>query len=895
MKPKAKISVIIGIVLSNIMFANFVSGQTPAAGRGTTPQSTYDALAADTSLVLINPGEYNQINATQDKTKCNIELSNRLYKIPFSWGLFGSGLTHLPLTGALFDKSATWLVARWDETNKECVIYQKNRIGTFDTRTVDDYFNAGYKIEDESGLSVRRGTYYLEHNPFAIDVQTTLMNVSVPLTIANFQQRYEGSSFDDQASGVSKIIGWILNAVLSAVNAFILWVTALVGGIFTTALSWILNSTMPGMVTTGWIIVRDVCNMFFILALIAMALATILQLGEEYNYKHLLPKLVLMALLVNFSKVIATTLVDFVSFLASIFAIHSASEIWAFLYRYVNFGDLNTLPNGWMAGLVQGLSKLLFSFVAAATFIALTSLLVVRIVAIYILIILSPLAYVLNILPFTEHYAKEWWGYFLKNLLWLPVSLLIIKLTILLAHSPEFTASDSAFNVILLMAFLWGAVVVAEHIGAAGSQMVVGMAEKAAKGAGKFALGATDRWLARGAEKTGGGVYNRLRRGASYLSVGAVKRGWQQRAKAKEFEAYTVSAGKRADLFNRVISRETTDFALRGQQARVQEEKKHITTKNREELATHFNEALHDEDPYKALAYAEQMTANYDLNELLGYNGYTTDAKGLTMLVEEKLVPLMGKQAAYRAGYDLSRTAEEANHWNYARVFTGKYDPAKKDIEYDINGKVDRDTQGKITKLDFTEGADKERLIEIGKLERRRQVGASNRLGHGFLETDTMGLNETTGKMEMGRFNVGWDDFGRRRWGTEIADNEARNQFNVNALMNVMLHNSKDAIKLNKSLWIQQVNAKLMEMDPAQIKQWRNRVAKPKMGWAANEAAGQTFVGIETVERYIKEGLLSEDDIREMKDDGKNIMTELAHHRGGSSGPTPTAPTPPTP
>src|SRR6185436_7202762 len=101
-----------------------------------------------------------------------------------------------------------------------------------------------------------------------------------------------------------------------------------------------------------------------------------------------------------------------------------------------------SLPANWGTGLVKGLSKLLFAFVAMATFIALTLMLIVRIVVLYILIILSPLAYALNILPGTHHYAKEWWEYFIKNLIWVPVSLLVMDIGILL--SKEVTAADTA-------------------------------------------------------------------------------------------------------------------------------------------------------------------------------------------------------------------------------------------------------------------------------------------------------------------------------------------------------------------------------------------------------------------------------------------------------------------
>jgi hypothetical protein len=62
-------------------------------------------------------------------------------------------------------------------------------------------------------------------------------------------------------------------------------------------------------VIQGWVIVRDLSNMFFVVILLVIAFATILHI-ENYNYKKWLPKLILMAVLINFSKTICGLLID---------------------------------------------------------------------------------------------------------------------------------------------------------------------------------------------------------------------------------------------------------------------------------------------------------------------------------------------------------------------------------------------------------------------------------------------------------------------------------------------------------------------------------------------------------------------------------------------------------
>lgn len=66
------------------------------------------------------------------------------------------------------------------------------------------------------------------------------------------------------------------------------------------------------VVARGWVIVRDLVNMFFIVILLVSAFATIIGYDEgSFHYKRVLPKLLLMAVLINFSRTLILLLVDF--------------------------------------------------------------------------------------------------------------------------------------------------------------------------------------------------------------------------------------------------------------------------------------------------------------------------------------------------------------------------------------------------------------------------------------------------------------------------------------------------------------------------------------------------------------------------------------------------------
>jgi len=73
------------------------------------------------------------------------------------------------------------------------------------------------------------------------------------------------------------------------------------------------------IVKAGWEVSRDVANTVFILFLVIIAFATILRL-ERYGIKQLLPKVIIIALLINFSYIICAVIIDISNITASVFA-----------------------------------------------------------------------------------------------------------------------------------------------------------------------------------------------------------------------------------------------------------------------------------------------------------------------------------------------------------------------------------------------------------------------------------------------------------------------------------------------------------------------------------------------------------------------------------------------
>ncbi|MFH0906846.1 MAG: hypothetical protein V1829_01175 [bacterium] len=129
--------------------------------------------------------------------------------------------------------------------------------------------------------------------------------------------------------------GWtsnaFVNAILTAIGYLLLGILWLCGQIMNVAqnlVSLLLlhnEFTKADIVKIGWGIVRDLTNMFFILVLLIIAFASILRI-EQYGVKQILWKLVVAALLINFSLVLAGPIIDFSQVLTMFFLEQSGGE-----------------------------------------------------------------------------------------------------------------------------------------------------------------------------------------------------------------------------------------------------------------------------------------------------------------------------------------------------------------------------------------------------------------------------------------------------------------------------------------------------------------------------------------------------------------------------------------
>ncbi|MBI4779262.1 hypothetical protein HY797_02310, partial [Candidatus Falkowbacteria bacterium] len=184
------------------------------------------------------------------------------------------------------------------------------------------------------------------------------------------------------------------------------------------------------VVKVGWPIVRDICNMFFILILLVIAFATILRI-ESYSWKKNLPKLLIMAVLINFSKTICGLAIDFAQVIMLTFVNGFAATGAGNLFDAFGLGkifEISNIPNLVVDKNVSGLSVfgslllgLMILIIAGIIIGVFTIILAFRIVMLWILIILSPLAFLAMAIPAGAKYASQWMDQFTKNLIIGPI------------------------------------------------------------------------------------------------------------------------------------------------------------------------------------------------------------------------------------------------------------------------------------------------------------------------------------------------------------------------------------------------------------------------------------------------------------------------------------------
>lgn len=311
------------------------------------------------------------------------------------------------------------------------------------------------------------------------------------------------------------------------------------------------NATYSNLsaLNVGWEMCRNLANLFFVFILLYIAIATILQLSG-LGAKQLLVKVIVIALLVNFSLVITRVVIDASNVFATEFndlintipgmidpntglpdrnmgisgiVVASVGVTGIFdINGYQQFGGVRHSGQSLQEVIIGTVFGTIFILVLAFVFAAAAYMMMMRMVVLIFLMLLSPLAFLAMILPKTGQYATMWWDKLFKQAFFAPIMLFLLYVVLIIMTSGQVsgvisttTGTDPAIpfastfsgnntnsvgvvlNYIVMIGLTVSALFVSKQMGVAGSEAAMAVGTKMAKGARGYATGVGKRGVAR--------------------------------------------------------------------------------------------------------------------------------------------------------------------------------------------------------------------------------------------------------------------------------------------------------------------------------------------------------------------------------------------------------------
>ena len=342
---------------------------------------------------------------------------------------------------------------------------------------------------------------------------------------------------------VTEIIIWILLGILALIG----WLLDSVVVEFVIQMGKYVTSEDATAVRTAWTLIRDLANIGIIGGLVATAIGNIIGSGN-YSIQKNLSRLILAALLVNFSYFVAGTIIDIANYTAreAYYAVavprdcESNCGIASRLLAIIELSKFHDDARGGMvnagsaisqdqdnaqndlqgAGGIQNVEgnnvgqsislarlatfnvmEIIFIIVISFVFLSAISLLVARFIALIFIIVTSPVGIAGVAVPFLKKYADEWWKAITNQSIFAPVYFLLIgiSLKILAQYNGQFLAGpatedavggamQSVINVIIMfvmaIGFSWIALSIAKKMSAESSEYLKPIYDAANKGLG---------------------------------------------------------------------------------------------------------------------------------------------------------------------------------------------------------------------------------------------------------------------------------------------------------------------------------------------------------------------------------------------------------------------------
>lgn len=334
------------------------------------------------------------------------------------------------------------------------------------------------------------------------------------------EDKLYAAHFESGTSVLESWVIWVFNlaiTIIAQLAIWLLWFGAKLLG-FLISLGSFINHPF---VRAGWPFFQGLANLGFMIALVFIALTTTLniQIGG-LGWQRLLPRLFIAAILINFSLVLGGILIDIsrllmaaaVSLLstsggasgASVLSnlgrnLVQSSQIITSVFdtsSFVNGGNFLYSTVGstsWTAPLHLLRATILLWGLAIGFWFAVI-ILFVRYVALLVLLVFSPLAYLAYAFPGMKRFSDQWWSQFLKWVFYGPivVFLLVIASTVgglkVGSGDPGF---QSLVSVVFTIAILIMSATAGRSLGAAGANAAINLGRSSGRRVRNYAYRGT--------------------------------------------------------------------------------------------------------------------------------------------------------------------------------------------------------------------------------------------------------------------------------------------------------------------------------------------------------------------------------------------------------------------
>lgn len=273
-------------------------------------------------------------------------------------------------------------------------------------------------------------------------------------------QAHAGLGLFDISGIVGGAIGYVAYALIFIVSIITGVVIALVTYLISVILYLSNNVVNTFAVQSGYSVTLAIANLGFVLAIIIIAIATILK-RETYGIKKTLWMLVVAAILVNFSLIIGGVIINFANTLTNTFLPDQspytfATDLAGAFSPQRALLNINVSGGNSISGSVAGtsvaagagssLASILtplvsvscavgFLIVIVITLTTFLFMLLIRYVYLSILLVLMPFAWLMWLFPKTSHLWNNWWEKFLKWTFFSPIVVFFLYLAIATAQA----------------------------------------------------------------------------------------------------------------------------------------------------------------------------------------------------------------------------------------------------------------------------------------------------------------------------------------------------------------------------------------------------------------------------------------------------------------------------